>query len=158
MLENQLNAIVGASCNWHFKPEDGARLKSPICFDGFGVYRPADASKLALPVYWESKNLKKPQSFNFKELQPHQVNNLEAVQKLLGNNALVLFLICVDYGRMQKRVYVFRDLKYISARKAEQKNIFKKEFDKRRNYVLIKKQLIDFEEILAMPAEWEYEE
>ena len=156
MLENQLNAIVGDSCNWHFKPEDGRRLKSPICFDGFGVYKAAAGD--SIPVYWESKNLKKPQSFSFKDLQIHQITNLEAVQRLMGAKALVLFLVCVDYGRMQKRVYVFKDMKYISTRKAEQRNILKREFDKRRNYVLIKKQQIDFEEILAMPREWEYED
>ena len=156
MLENQLNAIVGDSCNWHFKPQDGPHLKSPICFDGFGVY--VSGVRGAFPVYWESKNLKKPQSFSFKDLQPHQINSLEAIQKHMNSKAMVLFLVCVDYGRMQKRVYVFRDMKYISARKAEQRNILKKEFDKRRNYVLIKKQYIDFEEILSMPPEWEYEE
>lgn len=158
MLENQLNGIVGASLNWAWKIPDGQHLKGTNPFDGIGVFKSTAVENAEFPVYWESKNLKKPQSFNFKDLQPHQITNLEAVQKHLGGKAMVLFLVCVDYGRMQKRVYVFKDMKYISARKAEQRNILKKEFDKRRNYVLIKKQQIDFEEILAMPPEWEYEE
>lgn len=156
MLENQLNGIVSSSLNWAWKIPDGQHLKGTNPFDGLGIFKSATGS--AMPVYWESKNLKKPQSFNFKDLQPHQISNLEAVQKHLGNSALTLFLVCVDYGRMQKRVYVFRDMTYISARKLDARNILKKEFDKRRNYVLIKKQHIDFEEILSMPPEWEYEE
>lgn len=156
MLENQVNAIVSSSLNWAWKIPDGQHLKGTNPFDGLGVL--VAKGGFSLPVYWESKNLKKPQSFNFNDLQPHQITNLEAVQKHLKENALVLLLICVDYGRMQKRVYVFKDMKYISERKLEKRNILKKEFDKRRNYVLIKKQHIDFEEILNMPLEWEYEE
>jgi len=155
MLENKLNEIVGSSLSWHFKPQDGRYLKSPICFDGFGIFKPFEAP--AIPVYWESKNLKKPQAFNFNDLKPHQIGNLLRIQDLMPT-ALCLFLVCVDYGRMQKRVFIFRDMQYVAKRKDEKRSILKKEFDKRRNYVLIKKDHISFEDVLALPREWEYEE
>lgn len=155
MLEKKLNEVIGKSLNWHFKPQDGPHLKGVICFDGIGVFKPADAD--GIPIYWEAKNLKKPSAFNFNDLQPHQIDNLKAISHLCST-AMTLLLVCVDYGRMSKRVYVFRDMDYIFQRKLDKRSILKKEFDKRRNFVLIRKDLINFNEILAMPREWEYED
>jgi len=155
MLEKEVNQIVGTSLAWHHKPEDGKHLKSKIPFDGYGFYKPADAE--GIPVYWESKNLKRPEAFNFNDLQQHQIDNLRAIAHL-SKNVIPIFFVCVDFGRMQKRMYFFRDMDYVYKRKLEKRNILKKEWMVRRNFVLIKKQRIDFDEIVSMPREWEYEE
>ena len=149
MKESHLNTIIKNSLDWGFKIPDNPLGSIPLCFDGFGVFRNK-------PVYWESKSLNKPQSFNFKYLKQHQIDNLLWLQSNIVIS-VSLFLIGVNYGRSQKRVYVFRDMDYIRRRKEANNNILKKEFDKRKNFLLIKNQLIDIGHILSMPLEWEYE-
>lgn len=156
MTERELNHIIASSLSWSFKIPDGPYLKGVNPYDGYGIFKPSDEVD-GIPVYWESKNIKKPAAFNFNDLALHQINNLRAC-KAACKHSLSIFLICVDYGRKNKRVFVFKDPNYIYQRKINKKNILKKEFDKRRNFVLIKNQHIDFNEILEMPAEWEYEE
>lgn len=133
---------------WRHKIADVGRMPKP--FDGFGIFN-------GVPVYWESKNLKKPQSFNFKRLEDHQIFNLLEIKNRLKDENHTWLLICVDFGRADKRVFLFRDMEYINKRKTEKDSILKKEFESRRNYVKIKKQLIDFNELLSQPKEWEYE-
>jgi len=155
MLESAVNTIIGQSLAWHWKPQDGPHNKSPIAFDGFAIYKPAEGN--GVPVYWEAKNLKKPSSFSFKDLQPHQIANLKRIQEL-APQTICLFLICVDYGRADKRIFVFKDMAYCDLRKGECRNILKKEFDKRKNFVRIQKDRINFDEIVNMPKDWEYTE
>ena len=153
MTEAEMNRIVGASLAFRFKiPDGGSHGKLP--FDGFGIYKPTDGEGIA--VYWESKNLKRPEAFNFNDLQQHQIDSLRAIAHL-SKNVMPFFLVCVDFGRAEKRVYAWRDMDYLFQRKAEKRNILKKEWMVRKNFVLIKKQLIDFHEIVAMPREWEYD-
>ena len=142
MNEQQLNTIIGNSLDWRHKISDGGR-HGFLPFDGVGIFNNA-------PVYWEAKFLKKPQSFNFNRLEDHQIANLLEVQRLLPGNPS-WFIIGVDFGHADKRVYLFRDMEYINTRKNEKDNILKKEFEKRRNYVCIKKQLIDFKELVSQP-------
>jgi hypothetical protein len=52
---------------------------------------------------------------------------------------------------------VFKDMNYIDSRKTQKENILQKEWISRKNYVTLKKQLINFEDIINMPKEWEYE-
>lgn len=156
MTEAEVNGIVSSSLTWAWKIPDGPHLKGYNPFDGFGIFK-AEGSADGIPVYWESKNLKKPQAFNFNDLQDHQINNL-LMCKRLHSQSLTLFLICVDYGRRDKRLFVFRDMEYIFNRKASKKSILKKEFNIRKNFILIKNKHIDFNEIINMPVEWEYVE
>ena len=67
------------------------------------------------PVYWESKSLNEPKAFPMTRLEDHQINYLIKLYNALGEDALCLFLICVDFGRADKRVFVWKnkDLLYI---------------------------------------------
>lgn len=148
MNEQEFNTIVGNSLQWRHKIADGGR-HGLLPFDGMGIFENK-------PLYWESKFLRKPEAFNFSRLEDHQIENLHKVQELLGGDP-AWFLIGVDFGRSDKRVFLFRDMEYIRKRKEDKDSILKKEFEKRRNYVTIKKQLIDFKELISQPREWEYE-
>lgn len=148
MNEAQLNTIIGNSLDWKHKISDGGR-HGLLPFDGFGILNNQ-------PIYWEAKFLRKPESFNFNKLQDHQIENLLQVQNLLPNNPS-WFIIGVNFGRADKRVFLFRDMNYIKKRKEEGNNILKKEFERRKNYVTIKKQLINFKELLSLPMEYEYD-
>ena len=69
------------------------------------------------------------------------------------DDCLSIFAIGVDYGRGDKRVFVWKnsDLYHIKERKELKNNIYKKEFDTLKNYVKIKKGLVNFDEILELP-------
>lgn len=148
MNEQTFNTIVGNSLTWYHKISDGGR-HGLLPFDGFGVFH-------GRPVYWESKIIQNPKSFNFRRLEDHQIYNLKKVQELLPD-ALVFFIVCVNFGRADKRAFVFKDMNYIDRRKTQKENILQKEWISRKNYVTLKKQLINFEDIINMPKEWEYE-
>lgn len=150
--EAEFNSVVSRSLSvsgYGFKIADTfassslSRSSSP--FDGFGYF--FDKNNKGYPVYWESKFLKEPSSFNFNRLEEHQINNLINFKKAVPDS-LSLFLICVDFGRGDKRVFYFKDLDEIYKRKQEKKNILKKEFLELKNYVIIKKGIIDFNEII----------
>ena len=156
--EAEFNTIVTHSLTFGHKIGDqgstitGFHGKNP--FDGFGI---ASTDLGNYPVYFESKFLKEPSAFNWSRLEDHQIENLLLCKKLLPD-CLALFLVCVDFGRANKKVFVFRDMEYISNRKLSKKSITKKEFIARQNFILIKKNKIDFDEIIKMPLELEYYE
>lgn len=133
--------------SWHHKIGDAGRFSKP--FDGFGI-------ACGKSIYWEAKLLKKPQAFNFMRLEDHQIYNLLEVTKH-NPDAVALFLVCVQFARGDNRIFVFRDMQYINQRKQSRDNILKKEFEHRSNYVMIKKQLINFEELLQLDQMLEYE-
>ena len=85
-------------------------------------------------------------------LEDHQINYLIKLYNALGEDALCLFLICVDFGRADKRVFVWKnkDLLYIKERKDQKKNILKKEFETLNNFVRVEHSIIDFQKILEM--------
>lgn len=155
--EAEFNTIVTHSLTLGHKIGDqrstitGFHSKNP--FDGFGVFK---GKEQAYPVYFESKFLSEPRAFNFDRLEEHQLYSLLTFATLLPES-LSLFLICVDFGRNDKRVYVFRDMLYIKERKENKESITKKEFMIRKNFVKIKKNKIDFNEIIEMDKDLEYE-
>lgn len=151
--EAEFNGIVVKSLNqsgWAYKVPDQVSLitgfGAPKPFDIVGIYK--DKKGEGRPVYIESKFLPRVESFNFSRLEDHQIEALSKCQNLLGDKALVLLLICVDFGRAEKRVYFYKDMKEIGDRKRNKKNILKKEFESTNNYTTIKKGLINFEDIL----------
>ena len=158
VLESAFNSIVSRSLSlkessFGYKIADtfssgGARSLSP--FDGFGVY--VSETGKGYPVYWESKSLKEPKSFPLTRLEDHQINYLIKLYNALGEDALCLFLICVDFGRADKRVFVWKnkDLLYIKERKDQKKNILKKEFETLNNFIRVERSTIDFQKILEM--------
>lgn len=155
MLESKFNSIVTSSINsqggFAFKIPDerstvtGFHSKNP--YDIYGIYK-------GLFVCWESKSLSEPSAFNLNRLEQHQLDNLISNYEMLPN-CLAVLAICVDFGRGDKRVFVFkdRDLYTIRERKASRRNILKKEFEARRNYVPISKGAVDMEAVLALPPD-----
>jgi penicillin-binding protein-related factor A (putative recombinase) len=149
MTEIDVNRIIGNSCDWRYKiPDAGHGLKP---FDGIALFK-------GNAIYWEAKLLKEVKAFNFTRLEDHQIANLQQVAAQNTPNILPLFLVVVAFGRLDKRLYIFRDMQYIGERKLQKRSILKGEWEHRRNYVPVVKSLISFEELLALPKEWEYEE
>lgn len=151
--EAEFNGIVTKSLNmrgWGYKIADQVSLTtgmtSPKPFDAIGIYKSEDGE--AYPVYLESKFMKKPGAFNFNKLEDQQIAHLLKCQRLLGNKAIVLFLICVDCGRADKRVYYFKNMEYVNKRKEDKRSFLQKEMLKANNYTVIKNGLINFEDIL----------
>lgn len=150
MLESDFNSIVTKSFNsqggYGFKIPDerstitGFHSKNP--YDVYGIYNGKFWS-------WESKWMNKPQSFNFNRLEDHQIDNLIKSYELMRGNGVSVFAIGVDYGRADKRVFIWKneDLYKIKERKELGKNILKKELDSLKNYVKISKGLINIEDI-----------
>jgi len=149
MTEKDLNSIISRSLTWAFKIPDQRGATGQLPFDGFGLYT-------SIPIYWEAKNLKAVKAFNFEDLQSHQIGNLLRIQELCSA-ALPLFLVGVAFTRMDKRLFIFKDMSYINKRKDERKSITKKEFERRQNFVPIQKGQVDFGRLLSLPKEWEYE-
>lgn len=148
LRESELNTIIRKSLDWGHKISDAGQIehgKSP--FDGFGRYKDQ-------AVYWEAKFLPEVRSFNFSRLEDHQLEGLKEVSKI--KNSLSLFLIGVNFGRSDIRVFIFRDLDYIEKRKKEKDSIFKKEFLERKNYVTIKKNILNIEELINIDPKYEY--
>lgn len=68
---------------------------------------------------------------------------LSTIKRLGGDAVITAFIICVDYGRGDKRVFIYTDMEEIAKRKELHLNIKKKEFDSNTGYVKIKNALID---------------
>ena len=108
MLERDFNTIVSRSLNnlggYGFKISDSgqyfngkvSRSKNP--FDGFGRFNNHF-------VCWESKYLNSPSSFNFNNLQDHQMENLIGFYEGIPEACYSLFLIGVNFGRNDIRVF-----------------------------------------------------
>lgn len=79
------------------------------CFDGIGML---SADKFGGSnndlnfICWEAKLMKNPGAFSFKRLQPWQNEYLSKYAKARDVRSLVI--VGVDYGRADKRVFVFR--------------------------------------------------
>jgi len=155
MLEKDFNSLVTRSLNnqggFGFKIPDerstitGFHSKNP--YDIFGLFNKHF-------VCWESKYLTKPQSFNLQRLEEHQINNLIKALEICPNSYCI-FAIGIDFGRSDKRVYIWKneDLYKIRERKENKLNILKKEFEQRTNFVKIKKGEVDMEEVFNLPAD-----
>lgn len=139
MNEAQINNMIRKSLDWGYKISDESRVQKP--FDIFGLY----AGK---GIYIETKYLPKPQSFNFKRLEDHQISSLLKIEQQGGDDLIPLVLIAVNFGRADIRVYYYTDMEELSKRKYAKDNILKKEFEASKNYVVIKKQLINMDEII----------
>ncbi len=139
MNEAQFNTIVRNSLSWAHKISDaGTHGKLP--FDGFGMY----GSKA---LYWESKLLPKRMAFNFSRLEEHQLEALREIKALGGDAVVTILLICVNYGRGDKRVFVYDDVEELARRKENKLSIKAEEFDN-TPFVKIHKAKVDFAAIL----------
>lgn len=151
MHEKEFNTIVSKSLNtlggFGYKIPDtfaaGSLKRSEAPYDGYGFFNNHF-------VCWESKYLNSPSAFNFTNLQDHQIENLIKFYENIPNACYSLFLIGVNFGRGDVRVFYWMndDLYNIKERKLNKENIHKKEFLSLSNYINIKKGLINFNEIL----------
>lgn len=157
MLEKDFNTMVVASLNKSgygykipdmFSQSTGMRSKAP--FDGFGFFM--DSNGIGHPVYFESKYLPQPKSFPISRFEPHQQESLQKAYSVLGDNAIAILLICVAFSSRDKRVFFWmnEDLDEFVPRRESKKNILKKEFEQRTNYVKVSRGEIDFNEILNL--------
>ena len=143
MKEALLNTIIKNSLTWAHKISDsGIHNKLPC--DGFGMYNDK-------PLYWEAKMLPKPRAFNFSRLEDHQLEALSTIKGLGGDGVIAVLIICVNYGRGDKRVFVFTDMEEIARRKELGLSIKKKEFDNNPHYVRIERGKIDFSTLIDRP-------
>lgn len=141
MNETHINRTIGKSLDWYFKIPDNAFLNK-LPFDGFGVYK-------GYSIYWEAKYLNKPSAFNFSRLEDHQIQNLLEISKQNSEYIIPLLLIAVNFGRSDTRIYYYKDIKEIAKRKQNKESILKKEFESSKNYIKIKKSLINIDEIIG---------
>lgn len=152
MIESDFNSLVVRSLN----SQGGFGYKIP---DTFSVYT-KQRNKAPYDIYGyfnnrflccESKWLQKPQAFPLTRLEDHQIENLIKAHEMIPN-AYALFLIGVDFGRNDKRVFVWKndDLYNIKDRKQNKDNILKKEFESLQNYIRISKNQIDLNKVLEI--------
>jgi hypothetical protein len=81
-------------------------------------------------LFRQAKIFPKTIAFNFTRLEDHQIEALSTLKRLGGDGVITAFIIiCIDYGRVDKRVILYTDMKEIAKRKELQLNIKKKEFD-----------------------------
>lgn len=122
MLEKDFNTIFRRSLDWGYKISDaGGQLSGQKPFDGFGMLD-------GTPIYFESKFLPKPMSFNLNRIEDHQIDNLLKISKL-NNDIHCVIVLCVDWGRSDKRVFIFSNMEEIFKRRVEGKNFLKKELE-----------------------------
>ena len=144
MNEAKINTIIKNSMDWAFKiPDNPTNAFIANAFDGFGLYK-------GKAIYWEAKYLAKPMSFNFNKLANHQIDNLLKIYNLSlsQDNIIPLILIAVNFGRADVRIFYYKDMQEIYNRKLNKQSILKKEFENAKNFIKIKKSLINLEEVL----------
>ena len=153
MLEKDFNSIVTKSFNsqggYSFKIPDerstitGFHSKNP--YDVFGLYKGKFWA-------WESKWMNKVQSFNLNRLEDHQIDSLIKSYEIMGENGVSVFAIGVDFGRADKRIFIWAnsELYNIRERKKLKSNILGKEFKELTNFVRISKKEVIIDEVLEL--------
>lgn len=79
------------------------------CFDGIGMLPAKDfgyEENMNVFVCWEAKYLKEPKAFSLKRVEDHQAFYLSAFSKAMCTQSLLI--LGVDFGRADKRVFVFK--------------------------------------------------
>ena len=126
MLEKDFQSILTHTFTsqegWCYKIEDAGF--SPKPYDCYGFH---DGMAYVMELKW----MNKPQAFNFSRLEQHQIDNLLRTYEIMGDNARCMFIIGINYSRLDKRVFIFcnEQLKEIARRKKEKRNLLKKDFD-----------------------------
>lgn len=153
MLESDFNTIVTKS----FNSQGGYGFKIPderSTITGFHSKNPYDVYGLYKGKFWawESKWMNKVQSFNFSRLEDHQIDNLIKSYEIMDGNGISIFAIGVDFGRADKRVFIWgnEELYIIRERKLSKKNILGKEFKELDNFVRITKGSVPMDDVLRL--------
>lgn len=71
-------------------------------FDGIGMI---EQDGILHPLYWEAKYLPKAGAFNFNRIEPHQDKYLRIYKQIPG--AVSYVIVGIDFGRSDKRVFIF---------------------------------------------------
>lgn len=103
--EAELCTIIAKSFTFGWKIPDasGNYFQSSIrAFDGIATQMFDDGLHF---VCWEAKYLKSPGAFSFKRIETHQNEFLIEFRKAKEVKSMVL--VGVDYGRSDKRVFIF---------------------------------------------------
>lgn len=105
--EAQLCTIIAKSFTLGYKIPDESGFQygahaSIRCFDGIATQLYEDGLHF---VCWEAKYMKNPGAFSFKRIETHQNYYLTEFRKAKEIKAMVI--VGVDYGRSDKRVFVF---------------------------------------------------
>lgn len=149
MLEKDINGIIRKSFSeqgdYSFKiPDSGSYIdgfvthgKSP--FDGFAFYK-------GRFIAFESKYLSSPSAFNLQRIEDHQIDALKKTKQCL-DNGIALITLGVKWSPRETRIYAFSNIEEIEERRNNKNNILKKELEKLDNYVIVKKGIINIEEL-----------
>lgn len=71
-------------------------------FDGIGMI---EVDREIHPLYWEAKYLPKAGAFNFNRIEVHQDYYLRFYKKI--PNAISYIIVGINFGRADKRVFIF---------------------------------------------------
>lgn len=112
-------------------------------FDGIGSIIFNNELKF---VCWEAKYLKKPSAFNFNRIEEHQSYYLSEYSK---TGVLSFLILCVNYGRADKRVFIFKwdnnmDDLYKSGFSIHLKNLNKLPYNKINKNTFLFENIIDY--------------
>ena len=105
--EAELCTVIVKSFTYGYKIPDESGFQYGAhtgirCFDGIATQMLADGLHF---ICWEAKYLKSPGAFSFKRIEPHQNFNLIEFRK--AKEVLSYVIVGIDYGRADKRVFVF---------------------------------------------------
>jgi len=140
MKESQLNSIINLNLKkigFSHKiadPLGGMGIQNP--FDGFSVFQNKS-------LYWETKLLHGFKAFNFKEIKPHQLENLLQIKKEKPDAICLINLgIFIPYKSLD---ILFFDIKFIAALIDKgKKSILKKELlEYKRNCLFLTTTIIN---------------
>lgn len=139
------NSIVASGGFAHKISDVGQMQHGVLPFDLFGCA----GNKM---IVCESKFNKECVSLNLGRLEKHQIDSLIQVYESFEDKDRIcaLFMVGVVFGHADIRVFWWKneELYNIRDRKKLKENILKKEFVQIPRYLKIKKNLIDFKQIL----------
>lgn len=107
MNEAQFCGLIKASFpkDWIFKipdPSGAYAMTVKRAFDGIGMIQKEDGVHF---LCWEAKYLPKAGAFNFNRVEPHQDFYLREYKKAMG--VISYLIVGIDFGRADKRVFIF---------------------------------------------------
>jgi penicillin-binding protein-related factor A (putative recombinase) len=134
VIKNSVNMLKNSICHKIPDPTGAFAQTVKRPFDLFGALN-------GKPLYIEAKYMNTAESFNLKKIEDHQISSLLEFKEAVSDSVCWVVL-GVNWGRADKRVYVFSDIKELSLRRKEGKNVLKKELAT-LPYFKISKDLLD---------------
>lgn len=139
MLEKDLNRIVCSSLDWAHKIGDtvsyNSQVHQKLPFDGFGLLN-------GIPIYFECKWLPRAMSFNLNRIENHQIENLQKIH-CLNPQVYCVIILGVEWGKSDRRAYIFFNIEEIAKRRLEGKHYLKKELEGLPHYKIKSNKVVD---------------